>query len=125
MKKTFTMLQLFSILDGRLSTQMGDVYEILNHITGEELMTHHLPTAMKYIKEVNPLWFADLVNKTNEIVAKCPIKERTEEQFLWIMDYFKENNTIHEIPQLTEEEKKGFETFMIDNSLLKTIGSKA
>ena len=36
----------FSILDGRLSTEIGDVYEMLNYIFDQDFMTHQLPTAL-------------------------------------------------------------------------------
>lgn len=47
----------FSILDGRLSTNIDDVYEMLNYIFSDSLFTHQLPTAMKAIREVNPDWY--------------------------------------------------------------------
>lgn len=49
----------FSILDGRLSTGIGEVYEMLNFIFDENFMTHQLPAAMKALKEENPTWFND------------------------------------------------------------------
>ena len=57
----------FSLLDGRLSTDIGDVYEMLNYVFSDNLMTHQLPTGMKKIKEINPKWFADGVNVLNKI----------------------------------------------------------
>ena len=44
----------FTILDGRLSTKMDDVYEMLNFIFSENLYTHQIPTAMRKLKELNP-----------------------------------------------------------------------
>lgn len=57
----------FSLLDGRLSTEIGDVYEMLNYIFDENFFTHQIPTAMRKIKEVNPKWFADGVDIINDI----------------------------------------------------------
>lgn len=120
MTKKFTMLQLFSILDGRLSTKMDDVYSMLNHITDDNLMTHHLPTAMDYIKKVNPKWFQDLKAELDGIKKLCG------NDFQTCIDVIKESyNTEHDVPQLSDEEKSEFGKYMIDNSLLKTIGSKA
>lgn len=59
----------FSLLDGRLSTEIGDVYEMLNYIFDENFMTHQLPTAMRKLQEVNPKWFADSVSVIDEIKA--------------------------------------------------------
>jgi len=49
----------FSILDGRLSTEIGEVYKMLNFIFDENFMTHQLPSAMMALKEENPKWFND------------------------------------------------------------------
>jgi len=57
----------FSILDGRLSTEIGDVYEMLNYIFDENFMTHQLPTAMRRLKEINPGWFERGVFALDEI----------------------------------------------------------
>ena len=37
--KRFTKLQLLSLTDGRLSTNMGDIYKMLNHIYQDNLTT--------------------------------------------------------------------------------------
>lgn len=113
MEKKFTMLQLFSILDGRLSTNIGDVYEMLNHITSTSLMTHHLPVAMDFLQKVNPPWFQDLVKECDAIKALCG------DHFETIVKVIKESyNTEHDIPQLTTEELVGFGDYMLSNSLL-------
>jgi len=57
----------FSLLDGRLSTEIGDVYEMLNYIFDENFMTHQLPTAMRKLKEENPKWFSDAVSIIDDI----------------------------------------------------------
>lgn len=112
--RKFSMLQLFSILDGRMSTSIGDVYEMLNHITGEDLMTHHLPVAMNYIKKVNPQWFEKLNDKLTRI--KAYVDSNTFEILIGVIkDKYNEE---YDIPTLTAEEKKDFGNFMVDNSLL-------
>ena len=60
----------FSILDGRLSTDIGDVYEMLNYIFDDKFMTYQLPTAMKKLDEVNPVWFNIAKNRLNDIKKK-------------------------------------------------------
>lgn len=57
----------FSILDGRLSTDVGNVYKMLNHIFDAKLMTHQLPVAMKELKRINPEWFKNGVGIINDI----------------------------------------------------------
>jgi len=60
MLKSFKLSQLFSIVDGRLFSTIDDVYDILNHVFQQEFMTHHLPTAYKYLKEHKPDWFREV-----------------------------------------------------------------
>lgn len=57
----------FAILDGRLSTSIGDVYEMLNYIFDANFFTHQLPTAMRTLREKNPKWFQDGVDIINGI----------------------------------------------------------
>lgn len=81
----------FTILDGRLSTKMDDVYEMLNFIFSENLYTHQIPTAMRKLKELNPDWFSDGVNvvdsikqnyNTNDFQELNRLKTRKEMMFL-------------------------------------------
>jgi hypothetical protein len=57
----------FSILDGRLSTKIEDVYEMLNYIFDENFMTHQLPIAIRKLNEVNPEWFQNAKNILNDV----------------------------------------------------------
>jgi len=57
----------FSLLDGRLSTEIGDVYEMLNYIFDENFFTHQIPTAMRTLREKNPEWFQNGINVINDI----------------------------------------------------------
>lgn len=66
-KMRVSLKKAFTILDGRLSTKMDDVYEMLNFIFSENLYTHQIPTAMRKLKELNPDWFSDGVNVVDSI----------------------------------------------------------
>lgn len=44
---TFTLGEVLSITTGTLLCPIGRVYEILNHMTGDNLYTHQLPRAMR------------------------------------------------------------------------------
>jgi hypothetical protein len=57
----------FSILDGRLSTEIGDVYEMLNYIFDDNFMKHQLPSAMRKLNELNPEWFQNAKNILNDV----------------------------------------------------------
>lgn len=52
-----SLKQMFSIVDGRLSTNMDDVYAILNKAIGMSLQTLELPSAVDYVREKNPFWY--------------------------------------------------------------------
>ena len=62
-----TLKKAFSILDGRLSTDIDDVYKMLNYIFDANFYTHQLPTAMRILKKKNPEWFENGVNIINDI----------------------------------------------------------
>lgn len=115
MTKKFTTLQLFSLVDGRLSTNMDDVYLMLNHICDEDLMTHHLPVALDYIKEKKPKWFQELEQRITAIKARCQ-----SNTFESVIGYIKDKaNDVYDIPQLKEEfDTSDFGKYMIENSLL-------
>ena len=64
-----TLKQAFSILDGRLSTKMDDIYEMLSFVFSENLFTHQLPSAMRAIQATPPQWFIDgvaIIDKIKE-----------------------------------------------------------
>lgn len=108
-----TRLQLANITDGRFCTKMEDIYSILNYVTNNDLYTHHLPVAKKYLEEKNPEWFKkekqflkDLFNVYNT-------------QNIEFKEFFKkisENND--EIEIFPIEDLSDFEDYMIKNSLL-------
>lgn len=113
MTKQFTLLQLFSLVDGRLSTSMDDVYTMLNHICDDNLMTHHLPVAMDYIKEKNPAWFSVVKNTYNTLGCN------KETDFKECVSLITENNETINIPQLKDEfDTTDFGSYMVGNSLL-------
>ena len=115
MTKQFTLLQLFSLVDGRLSTTMDDIYSMLNHICDTDLMTHHLPVAMDYIKEKNPKWLKEVDQRLTTIKARS-----VSNTFETIIGYIKDKaNDVYDIPQLKDEfDTSDFGSFMINESLL-------
>ena len=62
-----TLKQFFNLGDGRLSTEIGDVYQMLNYIFDENFMTHQLPTAIRELQKQNPEWFSNGVSIINDI----------------------------------------------------------
>jgi hypothetical protein len=115
MIKQFTTLQLFSIIDGRLSTTIDDVYDILNHVCNDELMTHHLPVAMDYLRYKNPKWFVKERARIEAIKAR--LNSNTFETVIGaIKDKY--NETV-DVSQLKDEfNTEDFGEYMVTNSLL-------
>jgi hypothetical protein len=83
----------FSILDGRLSTDIVDVFEMLNYIFDDNFMTHQLPSAMRQLNEVNPDWFRNAKNILNDV---------------------KRSNNTDDFKELMDLIDKGFPTYKIE-----------
>lgn len=116
MTKKFSLLQLFSLADGRLSTSIEDVTNMLEHVCDTELMTHHLPVAMDYVKNKNPKWFQDVKAKLDNIKHI----HRASNTFESLIYLIKEEYKIeYDIPQLKDEfDTSDFGKFMLNNNLL-------
>jgi len=110
----FTIKQLFSVIDGRLSTEMEDVYNILNQATGDKLMTHQIPTAMKFLAKIKPKWFE---KATSTIDATKIIVGDDFEELMKFIDGSLPNYTIN-VTTMDSSYREEYEKFMIDNSLL-------
>ena len=131
MTKQFTLLQLFSLVDGRLSVPMDDVYDMLNHICDSNLMTHHLPTAFDYLKEKNPKWFQEQETRLTMIgrTFYTPIigndfnyKDIPFNDFISVIK--SKYNDVIDVPQLKDEfDTSDFGDYMVTNSALLYLGS--
>lgn len=122
----FTVKQVFSLTDGRLSTEMGDIYDMLDFLaTGScsgTYMTHHLPTLYQFLKELNPDWFSRAVEQLNQIK-----KDAGTDDFETLMNYIDKfhGQSYVELVEYTDQQKADMNAYLGENSLLKTIGSKA
>jgi hypothetical protein len=67
--KQFSVAQILTITHGRLLCHIGGVYEILNWLTGESLMTHQLPRASRESEDWLRQQFPDLVEIDVESVS--------------------------------------------------------
>ena len=79
--KRFTLKQLFSVVDGRLSTKMDDVYSILNIVSDNSLSTIGLTIVMENLEKVKPEWFIEAKKDLNKI------KKEVGNDFNNLMDY--------------------------------------
>jgi len=108
----FTFLQIFSLIDGRLSTEIDDVYKMLNFIFDTSLMTHQLPTAMKYLKKINPDWF----NNSTKLLDNLKSFLETDDFGLLIKSI--KDTPIKEITVFQNGYTKDFQDYMVENSIL-------
>ena len=53
----FPLKQLFSIVDGRLSTNISDIQVILGVYCGRSVFTHELPELIDEVKSAKPDWY--------------------------------------------------------------------
>ena len=90
----------FTLLDGRLSTDISKVYKMLNYIFDASLLTHQLPVAMKKLKKVKPEWFKDGV----QFIEKIKVDNGTND-FGELMEIIDSNFSTYEI-KLEKIEKK-------------------
>jgi len=82
----------FSIIDGRLSTNMDDVVEMMNYIFDESFYTHQLPTALATLQLISPEWYKNGVDLINDI--KYTNKTGNFEELMEIID---NNFSTHQI----------------------------
>ena len=95
----FTLKQMFSIVDGRLSTGMDDVYKILSIAAGETLMTTALPIVMTVIARKQPKWYIDALNDLDAIKVKIG------NDFDAIMKHLDTVNNTYEVSALNDKTK--------------------
>lgn len=114
MNDKFTVKQLFSLTDGRLSTSMDDVSAMLTRATGRQLLTHELPIALNYIKEINPDWYVTSKEQLEEI------KKEVGDDFTVLMEYYDAHmsDQYSVITEFTEGQKAEFTKYMLDNRLI-------
>lgn len=77
----FTLLQLFSVVDGRLSTTDDDVLTILSHLMGVSVITGEIPEALVFLRKCRPLWFA--IIEDNVRTLKVMYEEVDDFTFDW------------------------------------------
>lgn len=104
------MSDILTVTTGRLysKTKIDGVYRVLNFLTGEDLMTHHLPAAAKFVK-----------NKLLEQLT--PAQRGLCIGWIHTDDWAKKVGEVDEAfgkIELKPVDKTGFEKFMLENSLL-------
>lgn len=119
MKVTFK--KAFSIIDGRISTKIDDVYEMLNFIFNGNLSTHQLPSAMYKLKLINPKWYNDAIMKLQYIKESNATNDFNE--LMNIIDSFFSDYEIEIFP-ISKEELDFYNELIKAIDFAKYIGIK-
>ncbi len=108
--KKFKASVVLSLLTGRLYCDIGEIYEIQNHMTGQSLMTHHIPVARQYLIENH-------LDAFPKEIADYGVKWIHTENFMNdVMDFDSKYGKVDVPANVVDKEKFG--KYMIDNSLL-------
>lgn len=98
MTRQFTLLQLFNVVDGRITTSIEDVYDVIHHVFDDK----HIPTTglglmNDSLHRKNPQWLQECKKRINEMGIKkdTPIGV--------ILAKIKVDNPTYNIPQLKDE----------------------
>lgn len=96
--QTLTTGQVISLGDGKLACDIGEVYQALNGLLDESLMTHQLPRAGRFaepfIHEACP-WVLDLPPLDLE-----GVKDKRAVVLAWVDQISAEHGELHEVPDL-------------------------
>lgn len=96
--------QLISITDGRLACDIGDVYKALDAITGDNLFTHQLPRASRFVEpflaELHP-WVRDLPPMPS--LDGLPTEDVADVVYGWVDRISAEHGSEHEAPDLSAQ----------------------
>ena len=110
---TFTLKQLYALTEGKLSTSMNGIYDMLGAATGTKgLMTHHLPVAINYVREKNPEWYSEAKKLISEAIEKSGSSDFHEH--MKAIDRDHKDTMIY----ITNCAGPDFEDYMLKNSLL-------
>jgi len=69
--RNFSLLQLFTILDGRLTTNMGDVYKILNLYGRRNIRPHEIIPMGDYLMSYRPSWYSLAYSIIRKVKLGC------------------------------------------------------
>lgn len=91
----FTLGQVLSVTTEKLLCPVGDLYKILNHMTGDSLYTHQLPRASR---ECAPY----LLKQFPQLAAVNAESVTTENWAVWLHDQVIEHGNEFEVAPLPE-----------------------
>ena len=85
MTKKFNTADVLTLTTGLLLTEIGNVYKILNFLTGDDLYTHQIPRASNYCipslrEQVPQLFSEDIQERTAALRADLKGKETREDR---------------------------------------------
>lgn len=111
MSKRFSLLQLFSIVDGRNLTTKEDDHEIITHLLDTPVLSHNVLIIKECIKSIKPSWFIMLSLKFEELELT---KDKTDDECLGIISGI---NKMITIPHLNKGQKEYLIRLFTDKSV--------
>lgn len=96
--QTFATGEVLTVVTGRLLCDMGRLYAILNHLSGESLMTHQLPRASREAEPILRERFPDLA------AIDIPHLDGKEAYEAWLAGIEAEYGATREVEPLAPED---------------------
>lgn len=99
---TLTTGQIITLGDGRLACDIGEVYQALNTLLDDDLMTHQLPRAGRFVEshvQAACPWVKDLPPMP-ELEGSSPEQRKALVQG-WIDSITDEHGSLHKVPDLS------------------------
>jgi hypothetical protein len=123
--RDFHLADVISAYTGVLASPRGmeGIYDILDFLTGDSLVRHHLPTAADFCKPFIEKQFPDIAKidggSLSKQVKMAKGSGKEDQAFkTWLNNQVQAYGETVSIRPLTPEEKTGFGAYMVDNSLL-------
>jgi hypothetical protein len=69
--RNFSVLQLFTIIDGRVSTDLEDVYRMLSIYGRRSILTHEIPPIFEYLMSYRPSWYSLAYSIIRKVKLEC------------------------------------------------------
>lgn len=91
--KTFSLGAILSVTTGKVIAEVGDIHELLDHMTGDALMTHQLPRAMDECE-------GPLREQFPSLPTDVPPIETWDDVATWLAPLIAAHGELHEVRPL-------------------------
>ena len=104
--KTFHIGDILTAMTGRLvsPSHVDGLYGILDHMTGESLMTHQLPRGSREVEDILRERFPDLAAIEIPDWSDVPVEQRKDAVLTWLGEMAAEHGETREVAPLDEDD---------------------